>query len=214
MLPDKIQDIVSENRYHRQLSDTHNAGYAIYGNTIRVFSQAKTWDRSHTGSHIMDNNNSQKSGIQDFISFDDYDKVPGFVISQAAYAISKTLTRRIKEAGINVTPHEFAILNRLTEHKTLNQKEIALLTYKDRPAVTRMLERMIAKGFVIKRVSKDDRRAYQVELTQQGRVMRDKIVPIATGVMTQALNGSAHEQQETTIKTLQQITDNLDLQGG
>lgn len=162
----------------------------------------------------MENKKMPERATQDFISFDDYDKVPGFVISQAAYVIRKTLTRRIKDAGINVTPHEFAILNRLNKHPTLNQKEIAQLTYKDRPAVTRMLERMITKGYVIKHLSNQDRRSYKVALTPAGQRVRDKIVPIATGVMMEALDGMESDQLDTSIKVLQQITSNLDLQGG
>lgn len=163
---------------------------------------------------MLDNKPSNPTRLEDFISFDDYDNVPGFVISQAAYAISKSLTKRMKEAGVNLTPHEFAILNRLTEYPTLNQRNIAQLTYKDRPAVTRMLERMIAKGLVEKQLCDKDRRAFQVALTEKGREVRECVLPIAQGVMRQALANAEGKEITTTLKILKQITANMDLQGG
>lgn len=163
---------------------------------------------------MLDNKPFNPTRVEDFISFEDYDNVPGFVISQAAYAISKTLTKRMKEAGVNLTPHEFAVLNRLTEFPTLNQRNIAQLTYKDRPAVTRMLERMISKGLVEKQLCDKDRRAFQVALTEKGRKVRETVVPIAREVMLQALSDADGKEIATTLKLLQKITANMDLQGG
>lgn len=120
----------------------------------------------------------------------------------------------MKEAGVNLTPHEFAVLNRLTEFPTLNQRNIAQLTYKDRPAVTRMLERMISKGLVEKQLCDKDRRAFQVALTEKGRKVRETVVPIAREVMLQALSDADGKEIATTLKLLQKITANMDLQGG
>jgi len=163
---------------------------------------------------MPDNKSSNINELRDFTCFEDYDKVPGFVISQTAYAIRKSIAKNIKEAGFDITPQEFAILNRLATHPSLNQRMLAELTYKDRPAVTRMLTHLMSKGLVEKQTCNNDRRAYLVGLTKKGKKVRDLIVPIAQKVLHQALDGTKIKDIEITIKTLHKITANLDQQDG
>ena len=160
----------------------------------------------------MDKSASVTNDLRSFTCFEDYDRVPGFVISQTAYAIRKSIAKNIKNAGFDITPQEFAILNRLATHPTLNQRMLAELTYKDRPAVTRMLTHLMTKGLVEKQTCGNDRRAYLVRLTKKGKDIRDLIVPIAQKVLHQALDGTKIKDLETTIKTLHKITTNLNPQ--
>ena len=83
-------------------------------------------------------------------SFDDYDNVIGFVVSQAGYRLSQALIRAIESLGSDLRPREFAVLNRLHERGELTQIQLAELTYKDKPAITRMLDRLIDRGLVRK----------------------------------------------------------------
>lgn len=158
---------------------------------------------------MPNNNNSLVNGIENFICFEEYDKVPGFIVSQTAYTIRKNIAMGFKEQDIDLTPHEFALINRLAIHLQLNQKALAELTYKDRPAVTRMLHRLINKGLVEKQINNDDRRAFLVALTDEGRKLRDRAVPIAQAVLTQGLKEITPDELEITISTLKRINGNL-----
>lgn len=148
--------------------------------------------------------------LESFLCFEDYDQVPGFVISQTAYAIRKTLAKAIKDAGHELTPQEFAILNRLATQPMLNQRQLAELTYKDRPAVTRMLNHLIDKGFVEKQTCDNDRRAYRVRLTKTGKALRARVVPLAQEMLRNALQDIKARDLELTLKTLRRIAANLE----
>jgi len=143
------------------------------------------------------------------ISFDDYDNVVGFVVSQAAFRLSSALTRAIVAERSDLRPREFAILNRLHQYGELTQVELASLTYKDKPAVTRMLDRMIARGLVRKQTSSADRRAYLVSLTPRGEALRDAIVPRAVAFLEDACTGVRAQDLETTVATLKAISARL-----
>jgi len=148
-------------------------------------------------------------GIEAFICFEDYDRVPGFIISQTAYAFRKCIATHFKQQNIDLTPLEFALINRLATHQPLNQKTLAELTYKDRPAITRMLHRLITKGLVAKQLSHRDRRAYLVTLTKAGRQLRNRAAPVVQAVLLGALSQVSAEQLEITLDTLKQINRNL-----
>ena len=142
-------------------------------------------------------------------SFEDYDNVIGFVVSQAGYRLSQALTAAIARVGSDLRPREFAILNRLHQHGSLTQIQLAELTYKDKPAITRMLDRLIARGLVGKIPSKTDRRAYVVSLTPGGEAVRDAIAPLMIDLLEGACEGIDPKDIEVTIATLKRISERI-----
>jgi len=142
-------------------------------------------------------------------SFDDYDNVIGFVVSQAGYRLSQALLRAIESLGSDLRPREFAVLNRLHERGELTQIQLAELTYKDKPAITRMLDRLIERGLVRKVASPADRRAMVVSLTQDGEALRNAIVPLIVGFLEAACEGISAEELAVTVTTLRRISERV-----
>jgi DNA-binding MarR family transcriptional regulator len=139
-------------------------------------------------------------------SFDDYDNVIGFVVSQAGYRLSQALIKAIESVGSDLRPREFAVLNRLHEREELTQIELAELTYKDKPAITRMLDRLIERGLVRKVASAADRRAMVVSLTPEGEAMRSAIVPLTVQFLEIACAGISDADLTVTVATLKRIS--------
>jgi MarR family transcriptional regulator, organic hydroperoxide resistance regulator len=139
-------------------------------------------------------------------SFDDYDNVIGFVVSQAGYRLSQALLQAIESLGSDLRPREFAVLNRLHERGELTQIQLAELTYKDKPAITRMLDRLIARGLVRKVASAADRRAMVVSLTPEGEALRNAIAPLIVGFLEEACEGISQEDLAVTVVTLKRIS--------
>ncbi|WP_157216410.1 MarR family winged helix-turn-helix transcriptional regulator [Flavisphingomonas formosensis] len=139
-------------------------------------------------------------------SFDDYDNVIGFVVSQAGYQLSRGLADAIARAGYDLRPREFPILNRLHQYGRLTQTDLAALTYKDKPAMSRTIDRLIAIGLVEKITAPDDRRAFLVSLTPAGKATRDAIVPLIVAMLEKACRGLSAEAIATTVATLRTIT--------
>lgn len=139
-------------------------------------------------------------------SFDDYDNVIGFVVSQAGYRLGKALEYILETVGSDLRPREFALLNRLHQHGALTQIRLAELTYKDKPAITRMLDRLIERKFVRKVPSPEDRRAFVVSLTARGEEVRNRIVPLMADLLAAACKDLSRRELETTISTLKKIS--------
>lgn len=142
-------------------------------------------------------------------SFDDYDNVIGFVVSQAGYRLAQVLDEVIASLGSDIRPREFPILNRLHQHGALNQVQLAELTYKDRPAITRMLDRLIARKLVSKVPDPIDRRAFVVSLTPRGTALRNNIVPLMVDRLQSACGGIPLKHLAITVATLKQISSQI-----
>jgi DNA-binding MarR family transcriptional regulator len=139
-------------------------------------------------------------------SFDDYDNVIGFVVSQAGYRLSQALIKAIESLGSDLRPREFAVLNRLHERGELTQIQLAELTYKDKPAITRMLDRLIERGLVRKVTSAADRRAMVVSLTPEGEALRNAIAPLIVQFLETACEGISNTDLAVTVATLKRIS--------
>jgi DNA-binding MarR family transcriptional regulator len=159
-----------------------------------------------SGQPPAESSDQAASELRSPLSFDDYDNVIGFVVSQAGYRLARALDEVIASLGSDIRPREFPILNRLHQYGKLNQVQLAELTYKDRPAITRMLDRLIARKLVKKVPDPNDRRAYVVSLTARGTALRDKIVPLMVERLQSACGGIPQKDLDITLATLRQIS--------
>lgn len=60
---------------------------------------------------------------------------------------------------------------------SINPAEIARITGKSRPAVSRMIEKLIADGLIISAINRMDGRSKKLKITEQGQEFLDKIIP-------------------------------------
>lgn len=115
------------------------------------------------------------------------DQSPGYLINMTALLLKRELSALLSKNRINVTTEQWAILNRLKENSELSQKELAKLTFKDNANITRILDKLEKKGFVVRQSDINDRRAWNVSITTKGLKVRDDIELLAKQTLTKAL---------------------------
>jgi DNA-binding MarR family transcriptional regulator len=115
----------------------------------------------------------------------------------------------LKNAGVDLTPEQWAILKRISEREALNQREIAELTFKDPASVTRALDVLEKRGLVQRVDAAGDRRAYNLRLTTEGLTMVELVTPIARAVRAQGLTGVSPEELVQFKAVLNKIYQNF-----
>lgn len=134
----------------------------------------------------------------------------GFLLGATYRKLSNFFAARIKEFGL--TPEQWAVLFRVREEDGLIQKELADRAGKDKPTTTRILDSLEAKGFITKRAGENDRRSFQVFITEQGRAAADAIEPIEYSTIAeiaQVLSAAEYEQMTRLLKRLNEHTAKL-----
>jgi len=91
--------------------------------------------------------------------------------------IGREYNSRYQEHGI--TLGQSFILFDLLEYEGKSVKEIAGNIQVDSPAVTGFIDRMSREGLVERREAPEDRRSFQIFLTDKGRLLAEKVLPIA-----------------------------------
>lgn len=137
------------------------------------------------------------------------DESLGYLINRTAVQLKRELNHAFKANGYKITPEQWALLNRLWEREGLSQVELADLTFKDKPNVTRMLEVMEREQLVFRQPDEYDRRTYKVFLTDKGRQLEKKLIPLATEILERGLNDLTTDDIKQASKVLNTIYLNL-----
>jgi len=106
------------------------------------------------------------------------DRSVAYAIARTGKAIKFELRRYFREAGVDITSEQYALLCRLWEQEGRSQKELAECSFKDRANITRMIDVLEGKDIVRRRRDPKDRRTYRIYLTDKGRELRDTVTPI------------------------------------
>ncbi|MFY9141621.1 MarR family winged helix-turn-helix transcriptional regulator [Sulfuricurvum sp.] len=131
----------------------------------------------------------------------------GFLIAKARNVLKNEFEKELKPYSLSYAHR--VILIRLCEKDGLTQKELAQDTYFEQSNLTLMLDKLESKGLV-KRVQKEnDRRAYLITITPEGKKLRGLLVQMGEKVMEKALHGVSEQQKGELTKLLQSINENL-----
>ena len=137
------------------------------------------------------------------------DESVGWLMKRALMSVAQAADRRLEPKGI--THAQWAALFMLRSRRAATVAEVARETQSDPGAMTRLLDRLEAKGLCRRVRSTDDRRVVNIELTPEGRKAAD-MVPVALAeVMNAHLAGFTTEEWQTLKTLLRRMLDNADV---
>lgn len=82
----------------------------------------------------------------------------------------------------DVTPTQFAVLAKLLAEGAISQNQLGRLVGMDAATTKGVVERLRAKGFVLRTKSTSDMRRLDISLTPEGRAFAQQAVETATGI--------------------------------
>jgi len=135
------------------------------------------------------------------------DKSIAFLIAKARNVLKNEFEKELKSYKLSYAHR--VILIRLSEKEGLTQKELAQDTYFEQSNLTLMLDKLEQKGFVKRTAKENDRRAYIITITSDGKKLVDTLVQMGEDVMEKALSGLSSIQKEELAEMLQLIYKNL-----
>ncbi len=133
----------------------------------------------------------------------------GFIMYRTALQMKAALQRRFKQEGYDITTEQWSILLSLWERDGRTQQEIADKTAKNKANITRFVDDLERSGYLTRTPDPRDRRKYTVYLTERGRDLRTRLMPIVLDVWKSFSNGISAEDLATTKSTLNRIFENI-----
>ena len=115
------------------------------------------------------------------------DESVGWLMKRALMSVAQAADRRLEPKGI--THSQWAALFMLQSGRATTVAELARETERDPGAMTRLLDRLEAKGFCRRERSTDDRRVVRVELTPEGEIAAREVPIVLAQVLNEHLAG-------------------------
>jgi DNA-binding MarR family transcriptional regulator len=111
------------------------------------------------------------------------------VKTEAVAALDQALAADPELAALEVTSAQYLIISTLALREADSAAQLCKSFSYDAGAMTRMVDRLEAKGLVQRRRSSDDRRLINLELTEAGRALYPRMKALSMGVQNRFLAG-------------------------
>jgi DNA-binding MarR family transcriptional regulator len=130
----------------------------------------------------------------------------GSLLHQVVRAITTELDRRFASAGVT-TQQAALLLNACSAEASPRQLMDGVGT--DTAGMTRLLDRLEAKGLVRRRPNPGDRRSVLVQPTERGLALAPQLLPVFGEVARQAFDGFSDDEAATLNFLLRRVAANL-----
>ncbi len=125
------------------------------------------------------------------------------LMDRAVKAERLDLNHRFRKHNINLTPDQWYVLTILKDKEEgLSQNQVAASTFKDAPTISRIIDLLVKKEYVVRQPFVGDRRRYQVVISEKGINILNKAQPEVEGNMKEGWNGL----DENDLECLKKIT--------
>lgn len=112
-------------------------------------------------------------------------------------------------ASGDLTPRQFAVLLTVAHNEGLSQTDLVEKTGIDRSTLADIVRRMLKKGLLQRRRTKEDARAYAVKLTDEGWRILKSAEPMAKRVDDRILSALPNAQRDRFMTDLNTIVQAL-----
>ena len=131
-----------------------------------------------------------------------------YSLEQAIKAYRKLCQQNIAQVMDDLTVDQALTLIVLDKHPALSQQEIAELVFKDKASMTRIIELLVKKDFIVRAMHSVDRRKYELRISAKGRHAIAALTDTIRLNQQTALAGLTDAELTQFFATLQKIIAN------
>lgn len=117
--------------------------------------------------------------------------------------------QRFSAKNFEITPEQLMVLSALIDHDGLYQRQIGMITLKDRPNITRIINILEKMNFVTRKPDVNKRKIYKIFVTDEGKNIVKKVMPTALELWENIVDGVDEDELEITLKVMNKFKENL-----
>lgn len=131
----------------------------------------------------------------------------GHLIRRMNQVSTHVFSRHMKRMGLDLTPVQFAAMDAISAHPGIDQAGVATEIAYDRATIGGVIDRLEQKGYVERTISRRDRRAREVRLTQKGRDIHRRLLPEVAGFQGEILPGLRPEERAKFLALARKVVE-------
>lgn len=133
--------------------------------------------------------------------------MPGHLIRRLQQISVSIFQDHMQGLGLDLTPVQFATLSALRETPGVDQATLAGLVAHDRVTLSGVLNRLVSRGLVERRVNPHDRRARRLALTAAGEALLSRALPEVLAAQRDMLAGLDEAERATFMTLARKLTE-------
>ncbi|MCB0587064.1 MAG: MarR family transcriptional regulator [Phaeodactylibacter sp.] len=138
------------------------------------------------------------------------EQLPVFFMEQIVRRYRQMATQELKRHQAGVSVDQWVVLKQISENNGSSQVEIGSSTVKDAPTTTRIIDQLVNKNLVSKQLDPEDRRRYMVFVTEKGRQLIERLIPVVQEYRQVPVQGFSAAEHKQLVGLLQRMLKNLE----
>ena len=127
--------------------------------------------------------------------------------------LKQYIATMLRQQDVPLTPEQFMLIDLLWNQGEMSQQELADQMHKDKNSVTRLVDAIERKGFVVRRQNTSDRRSNTLVLTEQAEKLKAAAKQKGISILDKMLEGISEDELRTFLTTLRKLSLNMNISG-
>ena len=139
--------------------------------------------------------------------FESYDQDIGMLTNKISKKLIYYVNSNLEK--FNLTTEQWVVLLNLSKQNKISQKLLAKLSGKDQSTLTRILDILERKNFIERHPSKEDRRSFEIHITETGLNITEQVIPFLDELFNNLLKDISYEKLKIYNEVLLKIDNNI-----
>ena len=133
-------------------------------------------------------------------------------LNLTACKLKQFIAVNLRQMDVPLTPEQFMLIDLLWNHGEMSQQRLADLMHKDKNSVTKLVDAIERKGFVVRRQNRTDRRSNTLVLTENANLLKPGAKQKGISILDQMLEGISEDELRAFLGTLRNLSENMNVE--
>lgn len=133
-------------------------------------------------------------------------------LNLTACKLKQFIAVNLRQMDVPLTPEQFMLIDLLWNHGEMSQQRLADLMHKDKNSVTKLVDAIERKGFVVRRQNRTDRRSNTLVLTENANLLKPGAKQKGISILDQILEGISEDELRAFLGTLRKLSENMNVE--
>lgn len=123
--------------------------------------------------------------------------------------LKQYIAAMLKMQDVPLTPEQFLLIDLLWNQGEMSQQQLADKMQKDKNSVTKLVDAIERKGFVIRKQNSSDRRSNTIVLTEKAELLKNEAKQKGILILDNMLEGITEEELRSLLGILHKLNSNM-----
>ena len=126
--------------------------------------------------------------------------------------LKQFIAAKLRQMEVPLTPEQFLLIDLLWNQGSMSQQQLADQMQKDKNSVTKLVDALERKGFVVREQNRQDRRSNTLVLTEKAEGLKHGAKQKGISILDEMLEGISEAELRSFLSTLNKLNVNMTIE--